>query len=99
MNNLKQIELTKPMADAIRSAFVQIQTIQVEIQNLQQRLLAVQTMHAAFMNGVIRGAGYQIADFQTCGVWNGEGPDEGKFFLRAQESQVPPGPQLVEKPE
>ena len=83
-NQPKQIELAKPMADAISNAFREVNNLQAEMQNLHQRLQSAQSIHAGFMKAVIEAAGYTVEDFERCGVWNGEGEDAGKVFLRAQ---------------
>jgi hypothetical protein len=92
-NQPKQIELTKAMAKAINQALVQINNLQSEIDNLQQRLQAVQNVHSPFMLAVIEGGGFAPEEFKNCGLWQGDGPDEGKVFLRARElsaESVPP---------
>ena len=80
------------MADAISNAFREVNSLQGEIRNLQQRLQSAQRIHAGFMKAVIEAAGYTVEDFERCGVWNGEGEEAGKVFLRAQPMPPEPNP-------
>ena len=96
--NQKQIELSKPMAASVRLALETANRLDSQIRALQAQLQVCQTTCEMFLKGIIEQEGFSLEDFRSYGLWNGEGGDAGKVFLRAAPAQVPPAPPEFAKP-